>query len=208
MTTKKKLQAFFDASHEKAQYIQVYEENIEFFNELLHTGRAEELDYVLPIKLLKYADPLGQSGQYAKALRVLGEVERDLPKLRGRSNWYDQYNESLTFLTAVNLARLKRYSDSNSLFLKLLAGKRSNENYENWYRSNRKALVDRYLTPIMVLGVLGYLLLFVVEWLVPEWDITLVRTSLLAIALIALVGSSLYKYWVDRTASPQARKQN
>lgn len=208
MTTKKKLQAFFDASHDKAQYIQAYEENVEFFNELLHTGRAEELEYVLPIKLLKYADPLGQSGQYTKALRVLGEVERDLPKLRGRSKWHDQYNESLTFLTAVNLARLKRYAESNSHFQKLLSGKRSNENYENWYRSNRKALVDRYLTPIMVLGVLGYLLLFVVEWLVPEWNVTWVRASLLAIALMALVVSSLYKYWIDRTALTRKSKQS
>ncbi|MBS1546279.1 MAG: hypothetical protein JST38_04505 [Bacteroidetes bacterium] len=206
MTTKKKLQAFFDAAHPKAQYIQAYEENIEFFNELLHTGRAEELDYVLPIKLLKYADPLGQSGQYAKALRVLGEVERDLPKLRGRSKWFDQYDESLTFLIAVNLARMKRYADSNSHFQKLLSSNRSNESYENWYRSNKKALVDRYLTTIMVLGVLGYLLLFLVEWLVPEWNVTWVRTSLLAIALMALAGSSLYKYWIGRSNVQRAVK--
>jgi tetratricopeptide (TPR) repeat protein len=198
MTTKKKLQAFFDERHDDAQYISVYEENIEFFNDLLRTGRAEELDYVLPIKLLKYADPLGQSGQYSKALRVLTEVEADLPKLRGRSEWYAMYEESLTFLKAVNLARSKRFKESNILFKKLLQGKQENERYADWYRSNLKSMVTRYTNVTAVVGGGALIFLFIGRWIFPGFKGVGVETLALFVVLLSLVGPMLFSYWVDR----------
>lgn len=198
MTTKKKLQAFFDERHEDAQYISVYEENIEFFNDLLRTGRAEELDYVLPIKLLRYADPLGQSGQYSKALRVLGEVEADLPKLRGRSEWYAMYEESLTFLKAVNLARLKRYKESNILFQKLLQGKHENERYADWYRSNLKSMVTRYTNAIAVVGGGAIIFCVVGGWLFPGFNVGAFQTMALIVLTLSLIVPMLFSYWVDR----------
>jgi tetratricopeptide (TPR) repeat protein len=199
MNTKKKLQAFFDETHDKAQYIQAYEENKAYFDELLRTGRWEEIDFVLPIKLWKYADSLGQSGQYSKALKVLSEVERDLPKLKGRSRWHAMYEESLTFLKAVNLARLKRYKESNELLKELLTAKRPNENYANWYRSNQKALVDRFLQPVMIVSMLGYLVILGLDWLdlvrVSIW----MRTIAFAVSISAFVGSWIYGKWIDRS---------
>jgi hypothetical protein len=199
MNTKKKLQAFFDQKHDKAQYIQAYEENKAFFDELLRTGRWEEIDFVVPIKLWKYADSLGQIGQYSKALKVLNEVEAELPKLKGRSKWFGKYQESFTFLKAINLARLKQYKKSNELFHKLLAGKQVNENYVNWYRSNKKAMVSRYLQPIMVISMLCYLILLGLEWsdvvAVSAW----MRSVVLTVSLSAFIGTWIYGQWIDRT---------
>lgn len=202
MTTKKKLQTFFDARHDDAKYIQTYEENLEFFGELLRTGRSEELDFVLPIKLLKYADPLNQTGQYSKALKVLHEVEQDLSKLKGRSKWYEQYEESLMFLKGVCLSRLKRYKQSNQQFGELLSRSRVNENYLNWYRSNRKALIDRYSWPILIGGVAAYLVLQGMEWLDFGPRLPLVNASVLAIGLLALVIPAILKFFIDRSSPP------
>lgn len=199
MNTKQKLQAFFDQKHDKAQYIQAYEENKAFFDELLRTGRWEEIDFVIPIKLWKYADSLGQIGQYSKALKVLNEVEAELPKLKGRSKWFGKYQESFTFLKAINLARLKQYKESNELLQKLLAGKQVNENYLNWYRSNKKAMVGRYLQPIMIIAMLCYLILLGLEWsdvvAVSAW----MRSVALTVSLSAFIGTWTYGQWIDRT---------
>jgi len=200
MNTKKKLQAFFDAPHDKAQYIHAYEENKAFFDELIRTGRWEEIDFVIPIKLWKYADPLGQTGQYSKALRVLTEVEAALPKLRGRTEWYAMYEESLTFLKAVNLSRLKRYKESNVLFQKLLKGKQVNERYADWYRSNLKSMASGYLEPAMIIGSICLVLSIVAGWMSPAWKVLWLQTTLLVVVLVLWVGQTLHGYWIDRTS--------
>ncbi len=198
MNTKKKLQAFFDEPHDKAQYIQAYEENKTYFDELLRTGRWEEIDFVIPIKLWRYADALGQSGQYSKALKVLNEVEADLPKLKGRSRWFPQYEEIHTFLKAFNLARLKRYKESNELFKKLLNGNQKNERYEDWYRSNLKSMASRYLEPAMIIGSICLFLSIVAGWTNAEWQVLWLQTTLLVVVLVSWIGKTLYGYWVDR----------
>jgi len=200
MNTKKKLQAFFDETHDKAQYIQAYEENKTFFDELLRTGRWEEIDFVIPIKLWKYADSLGQVGQYSKALKVLSEIESDLPKLKGRSKWFGKYEESLIFLKAINLARLKRYKESNELLKKLLNGKQVNKRYEDWYRSNLKSMASRYLEPAMIIGSICLVLSIVAGWMSPAWKILWLQTTLLVVVLVLWVGQTLHGYWIDRTS--------
>ena len=204
MNTKKKLQAFFDEPHDKAQYIQAYEENKAYFDELLRTGRWEEIDFVIPIKLWKYADSLGQIGQYSKALKVLNEVEAELPKLKGRSKWFGKYEESCTFLKAINLARLKRYKESNQLLQKLLSAKRPNENYLNWYRSNKKAMVGRYLQPIMIIAMVCYLILLGLEWADAVALSPWMRSVALTVSLSAFIGTWVYGQWIDRTVTRKA----
>lgn len=202
MTTKKKLQAFFDSPQDDLKYIQVYEENRAFFDELLGTGRWEELDFVIPIKLLKYADPLNKSGNHTKALRVLKEVERDLPKLKGRSKWHDRYDESLNFLTGVCLSKMKRYKESNIHFAELLRRNKAHDNYANWYRSNLKAMVSRYSSPVMIAAFSVYLVLFFLGLVWPELEFPMIKAGAMIVALLAIVGPWFHGKWVDARPLP------
>ena len=199
MTTKKKLEAFCYDEHDDAQFIQKYEENLEFFNGLLRTGSWEDLELVLHIKLLKYADPLNHVGRFPEALRVLNEVEDDLKKLYGRSNWYDKYKENLNFLKAVCLSRTKRYSESNQYFLKLLAKDQVDDNYLKWYRSNMKHLVNRLSWQVMIGCVIVYLGLLGLEWINPELNWPWMNLSVLTVGLLTLVSPYVMAYLIDRS---------
>ena len=144
MTTKGKLQAFFNTEKEELKLIEKYEENIIFFNDLLKNGHKEDIEFVIPIKIHNYADSLISKGYYTKAFKVLDEIEKDLQKIKGQSKYYEMYSELAIFLKGVCLGRLKKYRESNKYFEQLVKkrsinDKPSNDRYIDWYKSNKKS---------------------------------------------------------------------
>ncbi len=160
MNTKSKLKAFFDANHQKFEYIAEYEANIVFFNELLRNGYKEDLEFVIPIKIYSYADSLNQTGNYKKALEVLFEVEKDLEKLKGQSKWYNQFYEGVTFLKGVCLGRLKKYHKSNIEFSRILKTNPENDKYIDWFKSNKVNQISEFSNIFGVIGMVICLLYF------------------------------------------------
>ena len=142
MTTKGNLNSFFNTENEELKLIEKYEENISFFNDLLMNGHKEDIEFVVPIKIYKYADSLQRKGYYTKALKILDEVEKDLEKLRGQSKWYEMYSEGVMFFKGVSLGRLKKYRESNKYFKQLVEKNPTNDNFINWYKSNKQYQIE------------------------------------------------------------------
>jgi tetratricopeptide (TPR) repeat protein len=198
MNRKSKIKAFFDSKQEKATYIDKYEENLDFFNDLLINGHKEDIEFVIPITMYNYADSLNQTGNYSKALTVLLEVEKDLEKIRGQSKWYNQYLEGVTFLKGVCLGRLKRYKDSNVEFEKVLRKNPTNDNFIDWYKSNKKNEIGRILDRIAVVAVGYYVIVVIADFLGYEIENIVVRDIGLVVGLISFVVSYLWKKMIDK----------
>ena len=198
MNSKNKLRTFFDSKQDNEKYIQKYEENKNFFNDLLTTGHKEDIEFVLPIKLYKYADPLNKIGNYKKALDVILEVENDLNKIKGQSKFYYQYLEGVIFLRGVCLGKIKRYRASNKEFKKLLQSNPNNKNFIGWYKTNQKNEILRIKNRVIQIGILFYLTVLVIEIANDEIKLISIREIGLAIAFLAMGTSYILKKKIDK----------
>lgn len=198
MNSKTKIQNFFDSKHENIQYIEKYEENIEFFNNLLKNGHKEDIEFVIPIKMYHYAEPLNQTGNYSKALTVLAEIKTDIEKLKGQSKRYSQFLEGVTFLKGVCLARLKKYKESNKEFTKILKKNPTNDRYINWFKSNKKNEIDRIFWIFMIFGLGYYFLVLIIQFSGHKIENMILREIGSAIVLLAIVGSFAWKKLIDK----------
>jgi hypothetical protein len=193
MNTKSKIKSFFDSKQENSQYIDKYEENKDFFNDLLKNGHKEDIEFVIQIKMYKYADLLNQTGNYIKALTILGEIETDLEKIKGQSKFYNQYSDGVIFLKGVCLARLKKYNKSNLEFKKLLGSKKNKENFLQWYKSNKKKAFVRALDRIAIIGGIYYFVILGLEILNLKQENFIVRDIGLAVGIIAFTASYFWR---------------
>ena len=200
MNTKSNIKSFFDSNQENFRYIEKYEENKDFFNDLLNNGHKEDIEFVISIKLYKYVDPLNQTGNYTKALAILREIETDLEKLKGHSKFYTQYSEGVIFLKGVCLARLKKYNKSNIEFKKLLGSKKNKENFFRWYKSNRKKAIVRTLDRIAIIGGTYYLIILGLEILKLKQENFMVRDIGLAVGIVAVATSYFWKKTIEKKA--------
>ena len=198
MNSKNKLRTFFDSNQDNKKYIQKYEENKDFFNDLLTTGHKEDIEFVLPIKLYKYADPLNKTGNYKKALSIISEVENDLNKIKGQSKYYNQFLEGVTFLSGVCLGKLKRYRESNKEFEKLLRINPSNKNFIGWYKTNKKNAISRIKNRVIQIGIIFYLAVLLIEMSNDEIKLFLIREIGLVIAFVAMGISYILKKKIDK----------
>ena len=198
MNSKNKLRTFFDSNQDNEKYIQKYEENKDFFNDLLTTGHKEDIEFVLPIKLYKYADPLNKTGNYKKALSIISEVENDLNKIKGQSKYYNQFLEGVTFLSGVCLGKLKRYRESNKEFEKLLRINPSNKNFIGWYKTNKKNAISRIKNRVIQIGIIFYLAVLLIEMSNDEIKLFLIREIGLVIAFVAMGISYILKKKIDK----------
>lgn len=198
MNSKAKLQTFFDSKQENILYIEKYEENIEFFNNLLKNGHKEDIEFVISIKMYHYANPLIQTGYYSKARKVIAEIETDLDKLKVISKRYNQFIESVLFLKGVCFGRQNKYKDSNKEFAKVLKINPTNDRYIEWYKSNKKNEIDRVSGVIMILGVSTYILILILDYTVYRIENLIFREFGFVIALLVLVGSYVWKKLIDK----------
>lgn len=148
MTQKNKLKTFFDSDHTAIEKIEMYESNISFFNELINSQKIEELNFVLPIKLLSYVVSLRNEGFYRKCLTVIEESEKELDLMKGRSNLHKGYFESLLFSKGICLRKLHMYKKSNTVFSILLNIRPDNDRYFEWYNCNKADIFQGYTSPI------------------------------------------------------------
>jgi tetratricopeptide (TPR) repeat protein len=206
MNTKSKLKAFFDSEQENSQYIEKYEENKDFFDDLLMNGHKEDIEFALGIKLHNYAGPLNQTGNFQKALAVIAEIEKDLEKLKGRTKWYNNYWELATLIKGVCLSRLKRYKDSNVEFKKLLLKYPTNDKYIDWFKSNKKTAISKILDKVSIVGVIIYLIILLADFLGNKIDNIIIRELGLAIALLAFAASYIWRKVIDKQKIKIERK--
>ncbi len=174
-----------------------YESNRDYIEELISKGHIEDLEMMVPIKLMKYADPLNQAGNYSKSLKITLEIEESLKKMRS-VKYYKVYAEYAQFLKAVCYGRLKKYTQSNEVFKDLLTKNPDNEMFADWYRGNQKAKIDLVLNPILYTGVGFYLVMLGLELSGFESKTDFLQISGLATGLLSFVLSYLLKKWVDK----------
>ena len=197
MESRKKLKAFFDSKQEDEAYIQKYEENKHFFDQLLFTGHVQDIEFVLAIKLYQYTDPLNKTGKLGEALTALKEVEQDIAKLKGKSKLYDQLLEGATYMKGVCLSKLKRYQASNEEFKKLLTKDPGNKNFIVWYKRNQKNHISRILGRITYIGIAYYLIMLALDVIQDSTSDYFSRNIGLVIALAAAAISYLWRGSID-----------
>jgi tetratricopeptide (TPR) repeat protein len=158
MAQNTKLERFFNSKHTGEEYIEMYESNVEYFNELASSGQVEDLERLMQIKLMKYVVSLRKEGYYSRCLSTILELEKDLSLLKDNVEQYNQYIEVYLFSKGVCLRYLNRYKESNVFFNELLNKFPDNELYRQWYDSNKTNMRVRKVRPIyytlMAIGVL------------------------------------------------------
>ena len=86
----------------------------------------------------KYCNALDKEKQYNDALILAQQCYKLLDRLKGKSSeYYSSLHENTLFWEGVMLGRLKKYSESNERFEKLIIINPKNEKYQNWYFSNK-----------------------------------------------------------------------
>jgi tetratricopeptide (TPR) repeat protein len=193
---RKKLEEFFDSEKSRSEYIEKYEENEEFFNELLHEGTQNDIERVLAILIYKYIDSLLHKKFDKKAYQVIIETEKTLEVLKGKSKMYDLYLEGITFCKGRSLSWLKRNREAIKEFEKLLEKNPDNETFKYWYKENRKRIItnffNRFLYIAMALITLS-LLLRLIDFENRIGDIGIV------IIVISLIISWVWKYLINKS---------
>ncbi|MCB0477260.1 MAG: hypothetical protein KDC84_03800 [Crocinitomicaceae bacterium] len=205
MNRKTKLKKFFRSSQADLAYISEYESNQDYIEELVSNGYNEDLEVFLPIKLLKYADPLIKTGNYTKALKIILEIEESLKKMRS-SKYYKPHFDYTMFLKAVCLGRLKKNNESNGILTDLLIKTPDNEKFSNWYRWNLKQKVDRVMIPFQFITIGIYLIMLVLDLIGYEGKNDLVQRLSFVLALVSVVVSYLIKKWIDNKTLKFGRK--
>ena len=200
MTTKGKLKAFFDTEKESLKLIEKYEENIVFFNDLLKNGHREDVEFVIPIKMYNYAFSLEKKGYYTKAFSVANEIERDLERLRGQSKWYSMYSEGVVFLKGMCLGRLKKYRESNKYFKQLVEKKPTNDNFVDWYKSNKKNQIGKISNVIVIVLMSIYLMSVIlsVTNILPFRIPKIIETLTFLIALTIWIVSYIWRKTINK----------
>ena len=198
MNTKTKFKTFFDSKQEPEVYVNKYEEHNDFFNNLIQNGHKEDIEYVLQIKLYKYADSLFKTGNYSKALTITHQIEKELEKIKGQSKWHDLYLEAVVFNKGINLGRLKKYKDSNKEFEKLLKQNPTNDNFIDWYKSNKKSEIGQTMDKITAVAVGFYVLIVIAEILGYKVENIIIREIGLAVGLGSFVLSYILKKLIDK----------
>ena len=199
MNKKSKLKTYFDLKHEDSDYIETYEKNINFFNDLLKTGHTEDIEYVIPIKMYKYADCYNRLNRYKKALEIIDEIESDLEKIKGQSKFYNQYRESLCFLRGVCLGRLKKFRASNDEFLKLLRKPPYNVRYIEWFKSNKQNYIGAIFNKIAIISMIYYFIMLILGFKYKQLDNFIIRDLGIVIALVSYAISFIWRITIDKS---------
>lgn len=147
MVPTNKLGKYFSSNHTSEEYIKVYEENADYFNELASSGRSEDVELALSAKLLKYAVALRKEYYYSKCIRVLDEVSKQLPLIEGNAKLHDECVETYLFSMGVCLRQLKKFKDSNVFFKALTERYPEKQLYHEWFKSNKVNIVTSKTRP-------------------------------------------------------------
>jgi len=111
----------------------------------------------------RYCNALDKEEQYNDALLLIRQCYKLLDRLKGKSSeFYDRLEENTLFWEGVMLGRLKKYTESNERFEKLIIIDPKNEKYQNWYFSNKDWIFNKKfdLWEYIFLGIMAFVLLF------------------------------------------------
>ena len=119
---------------EMSKFYQKHKTYYENLNNALDKMTIEEFILVKH----KYCNALDKEKQYNDALILTQQCYKLLDRLKGKSSeFYSSLHENTLFWEGVMLGRLKKYSESNERFKKLIIINPQNEKYQNWYFSNK-----------------------------------------------------------------------
>ncbi|MBP1618885.1 MAG: hypothetical protein H6Q14_2712 [Bacteroidetes bacterium] len=95
-------------------------------------------------------------------------------------------------------ARLKKYKESNIEFTKILKKNPTNDRYIDWYKSNKKNEIDRIFWAFIILGLGYYFVVLILQFSGHRIENLILREIGLATALLAIVGSFVWKKLIDK----------
>lgn len=127
-----------------AETIEFYNENRSYFDNYDEITDEEAIEDLVFIKL-KYCDAIEKKNFYSEAADILEHIHILLDSIKEKSTKYNRYFESALFYEAAILGRQKKYSESNNKIAKLIIIDPENENYKEWFDSNKVNIIDKRL---------------------------------------------------------------
>jgi len=200
MTKKEELKVFFETERERKKKIARYEENNIFFNHLLKNGNEEDVEFAILIKMYNYASHLQEDGYYKKANSVADEIEKDLERLKGQSELYEMYLEGITFLKGVCLGRLRKHKESNKYFKQLVEKNPTNDNFVDWYKSNKKNQIAKIANTIAMVAISIVIVGIILNYLsIPNLNVPIIISAIMwTVWLLAHLVSYVWRKIIDK----------
>ena len=187
METRESLDNYFQSIQTHEAFIEKYEANADYFNNLLESNNLSDVEFALNIKLLYYINKLYHHGQYNKALKIICQTEKEVHKLKGVSKAYNIFNNTLTFNKGICLGRLKKYRASNIEIKKVLANDPTNDIYIGWIEGNNTSIFRQYNNALAIIGAIIILTIIVFDSNKEIVQNTILRESGWILMLLSLI---------------------
>lgn len=164
MNKKIKIKKLFDSKMEDLISVREYEEHKLDIESFIETGSNDERNDFFLIKLNNYLIPLINIGKYEKALKINLELQKVVRIVLGKSKYYKQFVEILSFNKAKCLHYLGQYNKSSDILKELLTSSPDNNLYTKWYRANAHNQIDEFFIPILYFCGGVYVILLIIDY--------------------------------------------
>ena len=182
--------------------IREYELNKQYIEDFIETGNNTEQSVFFLIKYKNYQKPLLNSGNYKKALKVNFELQNSVQRIEGKTKYFKQYVQMLSFDKARCLHHLGKYNESLIIFKGLVISSLDNNLYANWYRANVRNQIDEFFAPIMYVSGGIYVILLIIEYSEISSDTFFLQNLFFLVAILSLAISYFLKKRVDKNPLP------
>lgn len=175
--------------------IEFYELNMDIFSDFKSIDNEETIIDLINIKC-HYVKSLIAKDRFSKAETFIADIDILNQKIKDNLGLFNKYEEEKDFFLAIVYGRLKNYSESASIFRRLITIDPENDNYKDWYTNMRLESVNKQT---IVIGIIGFIIVFGDVFLKILFQIYL--PELVFLVGITIVFSSIlfpfvYKIWI------------
>jgi tetratricopeptide (TPR) repeat protein len=135
--------------------IEFYEKNDDTFSDFKSLIEEEKIIELINIKCY-YVNSLIDKSRFKKAKSFITDIDILNQKIKQNTGLFNKYEEEKDFFLGIIYGRLKNYSESASIFKRLIKIDPENDNYKDWYTEMRTKNVNK---KTMILGIIGLILI-------------------------------------------------
>jgi len=136
--------------------IDFYEQNTDTFSDYKSIDDEKLILDMINIKF-HYVNSLIEKSRFTKAKEFITDIDILNQKIKDNLDLYKKYEEEKDFFLGIVYGRLKNYSESTSIFRRLITVDPENDNYKDWYTNMRLKSVNKQT---IALGIIGFIIVF------------------------------------------------
>lgn len=167
------------------QVIDFYESNLVYFENYQFINDQEKISDFIDIKL-HYSNSLFENSHFEKVLKISGQVDELLNRLKNDHWNFEQSKRHSQFLKGMALGNMKRFKESYPIFKSLLKIDPDHYYYKIWYNYTKLGLYNWLFYGLAIVGgilIFGDLLFNLNENL--QYDIGIIGIIILLISYLS-----------------------